>query len=210
MDIQRRTLRRYTLAILSALLAGVFHCAAYAGERHRSSFGFSIELPRHWQVITPGQVRDDPDIVERIANNVPSATDRMVAEIRRKIRSGELEYYVDPDAQGFASNINATMSDGAAPSNDAQAEKMCQRIEQAFEQRFDPARELQVCRRATIDGRNALYYESGIADAPVVSLQYTFPSAQGDMITLTGSFAKERIETKRAFYQEAVDSIRIE
>ena len=55
---RKNAMRRYTLVVLVIF---IFVTPVY-GKEYQSSFGFTIDIPEHWLVLTRQELKENPDL----------------------------------------------------------------------------------------------------------------------------------------------------
>lgn len=86
-------------------------------KTHHSPFGFSIDLPSHFLILTREKLKENPDLIETwIETTKPEFTkaDRVISESDKLlVRDGKAEFYIDSTYRG--GEIKVEMTFGRIP-----------------------------------------------------------------------------------------------
>jgi len=116
--------------MIFTILILVSWSASLSAETYHSSFGFTINVPSHWLIVSKQEVKDNPDLFN-FENEVFKNTDKaMLNQIKNMILSGKVEiyYYQKTTNPYFRDNINVFILVGRLPQTVSESKQKCRNI----------------------------------------------------------------------------------
>ncbi len=191
--------------VLALLLA-----APATAESHRSSFGFDIQVPSNWLVLTRDEVRDNADLFSGTALDGVDAG--LVRSIQGDIEAGRLEMYFrkETESADFTDNVNVRKNIDDTVLGPEVLKEVCPTLPSALEQAFGRKIALQECELRKRAGVDALYLEFDGAVEGTRSLQYQVPRSPSVKLLITATTKLTTLEAVRAEFESMVASLRFE
>jgi hypothetical protein len=204
---RRKPMRRMALSILLALILVSPVCA----KEYRSSFGFTVDLPSHWLVLTKQEVKDNPDLFDFSREAPPNVNKNLLEHIRGQVESGRIEYYLNQKTSDleFADNIVVTKAPGEIPRSRPGASELCDGLLAQVSRLLGRKINLYACEFRKVGGLNALYADfDGVVEG-TRSLQYQIQKSPGVVIRITATLRNSNVESIRTEFKEIVSSMKM-
>ena len=122
-------------------------------EEYKSPFGFTVDLPSHWLVLSKQELKDNPDLLKFSSERFPDANKELLGKIRDIVKSGRVEYYINQKVMDadFADNISIYKHDGRIPTNDKELGELRQVFPAQALQAYGRKISLYACELSTVD-----------------------------------------------------------
>lgn len=201
-------MKRIILLIVPILLLA----APSFAETYSSSFGFSVDIPEHWLIMSKEELRDNPDLFN-YENEAFKKIDKSVFEQTRElISSGNVEIYynqITSDTK-FSDNINVTKRIGRLPRSPSESQEVCSSLSVMLSKIFGKSVDVYECGLQYIGGIDAFYSEfDGVIDG-TRSMQYQIEKSSGVLIIFTATCKNETEPVIKKEFKNIVSSIIIE
>jgi len=79
-------MRRYTLAFLLIFIA----IPPVFGKEYQSSFGFTVDIPEHWLVLTSKELKENPDLFDLSKKKFANIDKNLLKDIDSKVWAGRI------------------------------------------------------------------------------------------------------------------------
>jgi hypothetical protein len=173
------------LAVLFSLTA-----AGARAAKHTSQFGFSIDLPSGWTVLSAKEIKSNPELFTAGFRQLGSVDPGFLRLLRERIEGGKLEmYFHQGDGAGTIANINATQGTGAVPATKADLDAYCDRYTKILGNMMHKTITFRACQQRQLPAGVATYVESAGIREGTRTVQYQIPKSSGAFLTLTGTFS---------------------
>jgi hypothetical protein len=98
--------------------------ASPAAETYDSPFGFSINLPSHWLVVSSQELKQNPDLFDFNSRIFGNWDKTQQEKLKKFILGGQVEYYYNRNTADshFADNINVYIRQGQLPQSVSETE----------------------------------------------------------------------------------------
>ncbi len=181
-------------------------------ERYLSTFGFSVEIPSHWSVMTRNELKDNPDMLN-FDNEIFANTDReLVRQMIEMVRSGRIEVYFNQrtSTERFADNINVYRQPGRIPANNAELSQACRALPVQLSRAFGRSLNLHACELRKVAGLRSLYLDfDGVVEG-TRSVQYQVDKGNGEAIVFTLTSRGDTLSTNNREFDDIVGSVILE
>ena len=200
-------MRRCTLAVLLIFIA----ITPVYGKEYRSSFGFTVDIPDHWLVLTKEEVKENPDLVDfdkKIFGNVDK---NLLKSIDSQIKSGQMEFYFNQKTSdsSFADNINVIKGIGKIPENDTQLREICDLAPKQLSSYLGKKIKVYQCKLVDINNLKSLFLEfDGVVEGSR-NIQYQIQKSAGVKIVITATCKNSVLDTIRKEFNRIVLSIKM-
>ena len=103
--------------ILFALLIILALSNITVAQEYQSSYGFTINVPSHWLVLTPDELKNNPDLFDFETADFGGMDKTLVKQVINKIKTGNVEVYFNQNTSNmtFSDNINIIKQIGKIP-----------------------------------------------------------------------------------------------
>ena len=198
-------MRRYILVVLLIFIA----VTPAFGKEYKSSFGFTIDIPTHWLVLTRQELKENPDLFDFDRKEFGSIDKNLLKTIASAIKSGRVEFFFNQQTSdsSFSDNINVVKQVGKIPDNDTQLREMCDSLPEQLTSYFGRKIECYQCRLKDINGQKFLFLEfEGVIEG-TTSIQYQIQKSPGVQIIITATCRNSILDTIREEFTRIILSI---
>jgi len=182
-----------------------------SAETYHSSFGFTMNIPTHWLIVSKQEVKDNPDLFD-FENEVFKNTDKaMLNQLKNMILSGKVEIYYNQntDSTYFRDNINVFILIGQLPQTVSASKEACRSLPGELSRAYGKHIKVYNCGSKKVSGLNTFYSEfDGVVDS-TKSIQYQIQKSPSVVITLTATCKDESFRIIKKEFEDIVSSIKI-
>lgn len=173
---------------------------------YHSPFGFSIEIPNHWFVLSKQVLKDNPDLIGFAGSK---NIDKVVLnQAKNMVLSGEFEFYANLNSPDVS--INVCTQTGRLPQTVSESKAACRRLLISFIYYFDKNVKLYACELRKVAGLKAFCVETdGVVDG-TRSVRYSLQMSSNEMIVFTATCENQNLKIMKREFEEIVSSIKIE
>jgi hypothetical protein len=204
-------LRGWQLAI--ALGSLLWASTVFAGP-YESPFGFSIDLPQDWIVLSGKELEQNPDLFKAGLDALSTSMDpAMLRMIKQQIVSGAMEmYFYQGDRIGkplaTVANINVNKGIGQVPKTKPEVRHFCEEYPKLFETVMHKKIELRACEERELPSGAAIYMNSTGFREGTRTVQYEIAKSFSVYITVTGTFSESVLPEMNEQFEKIVRSIK--
>jgi len=147
----------FTVPILTLLI----FVSLASGETHHSSFGFSIDIPSHWLIMSGEEIKKNPDLFNFDTGAFKNADKNFLQQIKNQVAQGKAELYFNKKTSDsyFLDNINVSKGFGRIPQNNSEMKKECDNLPSEFAKLFGKPIKFYSCELKKISGLNVFFIE---------------------------------------------------
>ena len=198
-------MRRYILVVLLIFIAIT---PAY-GKEYKSSFGFTVDIPEHWLVLTKEELKGNPDLFDFDKKRFENIDKNLLKNIDSQIKSGQVEFYFNQNTSdsSFADNINVTKGIGKIPENNTQLREVCNLAPKQFSSYFGREIKIYQCKLVDINNLKSLFLEYDGAIEGSRNIQYLIQKSPSVQIIITATCKNSVLDTIRKEFNRIVLSI---
>jgi hypothetical protein len=172
--------------IIFAILILVCWTASLSAEIYHSSFGFTINIPSHWLIVSKQEVKDNPDLFNVEIYYNQNTTD---AYFRDKILVGILA--------------------GRLPQTVSERKITCTGLPGELSRAYGKHIKVYKCGFKKVSGLNAFYAEfDGVVDG-TRSIQYQIQKSPSVVIIITATCKNTSLSIIKKEFENMVSSIKI-
>ena len=197
--------------MIFTILILVSWSASLSAETYHSSFGFTINIPSHWLIVSKQEVKDNPDLFN-FENEVFKNTDKtMLNQIKNMILSGKIEIYYNQNSTNtyFRDNINVFILIGQLPKTVSASKEACRSLPGELSRAYGKHIKVYNCGSKKVSGLKAFYSEfDGVVDR-TKSIQYQIQKSPSVVITLTATCKDQSLGIIKKEFEDIVSSIKI-
>ena len=183
-------------------------CIADAKE-YNSSFGFNVDVPEHWLVLTPDEIKTNPDLFDLENRDFGKIDKDILKQMKTKILNGRVEMYFNQDTSGieFTDNVNVMKSVGRLPSKGIAVQSQCSNLGAQLSNYFGRQINLYQCKLTVVDNLPALYSEFDGAVEGTRSLQYQVQRSPSVLLIITATCKLKTLDIIRNEFTDIIRSI---
>ncbi|MEW6646477.1 MAG: hypothetical protein AB1450_04720 [Pseudomonadota bacterium] len=199
-------MKRLLMAILLGLLA-----LPALGREYQSGFGFSLEASDDWLVLTPKELKDNPELFNVDKLKGGSIDPALLEQVVGMVRSGQVEVYLHQktsDAR-FADNVNFLTQVGRLPTAASEVKGVCDVLPGELSQAFGRPIRMYQCGARQVGKAAALQAEFDGMIEGTRSIQYQFQKSPSVVVIATATAKLDALETIRAEFERMIASVRV-
>jgi hypothetical protein len=184
--------------------------AAAPAKVYKSSFGFTLDVPDNWLVVTKQTIRDDPALAKPQESKEGSMDSNAFKDIVAKVNEGSIEFFYDratSDAT-FSDNINARVGPGKIPTTPEALEVHCAAYAKALEKAVGRRLAVANCENRTVGTLKSFYVEYEGRLAGTVTMQYQLVRPDGKLVFVTATCKRASLDKFRPDFEAIVRSIK--
>jgi hypothetical protein len=196
--------------LLILLILAIWSSSTLA-ETHHCPFGFSINIPSHWLIMSAEEVKNNPDLFD-FKNEIFKNTNKsMLEQLKNMVVSGKVEiYYNQKTADNyFADNMNVFKRLGRLPQSTSEAKALCESLPDQFSSMYGKPTKVYSCGSRKVSGFDAFYVDfDGVADG-TRSMTYEIQKSQNVIISLTATCKNRTLPIIKKESEEILASIQM-
>jgi hypothetical protein len=196
--------------LLTALFWGLTAFAAV----YQSDFGFRIDLPAGWTVVSKLGVKEKPEFVTAVfeaAEKNRTLLDMpqdLYAKLKEKIAGGEVEYYYKTDGPSFS--ISVFQQPGTLPQSSNAVQETCQALPEELSKLSKNPVKVYECRLTTLGNSSALYMVADAYEQGEKYVEYLIQKAPNNVLLFTATSTKRQDFNKmKAEFDEIMKSFQV-
>lgn len=195
--------------VLSAMWLTIVHAGTY-----ESQFGFSVDLPSHWNVVNMKNLKNNPEKYYSSHNDKLKNIDKSLLEKNKKeILEGKVEIYENllTNYDNFYDNIYVQMDHGDVRRLKAMEKAICDvnMLQAAFSRSFGRDVKVYACRVVKVSSYDAIYMDFDGASRGTRSIQYQIWKPSNDIIIMTLTTKNKTLEKLRDDFTAIVYSLNV-
>ncbi len=180
-----------SVGLMAALLWGMTAVAAV----YESDFGFRIDLPSGWTVVSKKGVKEKPEFVAAVFEAADK--DRTLADLpqnlytrlKEKIAGGDVEYYYKTDSANFS--ISVFQEPGTIPQPN-EVQETCQALPQELSKLSKNPVKVYECRLTILGNAPALYMVADAYEQGENYVEYLIQKAPNEVLLVTATSTKRQ------------------
>jgi tetratricopeptide (TPR) repeat protein len=200
----------FTVPILTLLIFVSFVSLA-SGETYQSFFGFSINIPPHWLVMSGEEIKKNPDLFDFDKGPFKNADKNFLQQIKTQVTQGKLEFYFNKNTSDnyFSDSINVNKEIGQIPQSNSEMKKECDNLPSQFAKMFGKPITFYSCGLRKISGLNAVYLEyDGILEN-TRGIAYVIQFTQNVTITFTLTCKNKIVNEMRKEFDDIIATVKM-
>ncbi|MGD1148773.1 MAG: hypothetical protein ABR961_12585 [Thermoanaerobaculaceae bacterium] len=197
-------------AVVSAVVALAVASVAVAKE-YRSSFGFAVDVPENWLVLTKQAIAEDAALAAAPDPKVGNINPDILRDLRAKVENGSIEMFFDRTTSDatFADNINILVKPGQAAASPDRVREACDAYPGLLAKYAGRGLKVEGCESRNIGSLKAFYVEYEGVVAGTVTMQYQFSRPDNQRLLVTATCKRASLDKVRPEFEEIVRSIRL-
>ena len=195
--------------VLSAICLTTLHAGAY-----ESQFGFSVDLPSHWNVVNMKNLKNNPEKYYNAHNDkLRNIDESFLKKNEKELLAGKVEIYVNLSANydNFNDNIYVQMDHGDVKPLRAMEKAICNvnMLQAAFSRSFGRAVNVYACRVVKVSSYDAIYMDFDGASPGTRAIQYQIWKPSNDIIIMTLTTKNKNLEKLRDDFTAIIYSFKV-
>lgn len=197
----------FTVSILTLLI----FVSLASGETHQSSFGFSINIPPHWLIMSGEEIKKNPDLFNFGGEAFKNTDKNFLQQIKNQVAQGKAEVYFNQKTSDnyFLDNINVSKSIGRVPQNNSEMKKDCDNLPSEFAKIFGKPVKFYSCELRKISGLNAFYIEYDGLIENTRGIAYVIQFTQNVTIIFTLTCKNKIVNVMRKEFDDIIATVKI-
>jgi hypothetical protein len=210
-------MKRLILVALALLIsacavpkAKTYESSLPKAKTYESSFGFSVDIPSHWLVLTRQEIKDNPDLFDFSNESFDNMNKDVLKVIMQKVQSGGVEIWFNTltsDIQ-FADNINIGKTVGKIPKTKNDLPSFSE-LSSEYSKVYGMHINFYTCELREINGLNAMYLDYEVMGKEIRSLQCIIQKSNSVQIIITATCRKSTFDTIREEFNNIINSLRM-
>ena len=200
-------MKRYVLVVLFIFIT----ITPVYSKEYQSSFGFTVDIPEHWLVLTRQELKENPDLFDSDKKEFGNLDKNLLKNVVSKIKSGQVEIYFNQKTSdsNFADNINVAKQIGKIPGNNTQLREVCNLLPEQLSSYFGRRIKLYQCILKDVKGLKSLFVEFDGVIEGTRNIQYQIQKSPSVQIIITATCKNTVLNTIRKEFDRIILSIRM-
>lgn len=196
------------LPLILVILSSV---APLWAQTHHSDFGFSVNLPSGWEVISKEETSRNPDMLDAAfgiarQGTLKDADKDMLAQLKTMVLTGNVEYYFKRENRSLISVLRKTGKFIQTPSD---VGKTCESIPGELAKLMAKPARLYECDLRRMENFNAFYTVTDGFKEETKSLQYQIQKSPGELLIITATCRNQYCKEVDKELDQMVNSIKL-
>jgi hypothetical protein len=180
-----------------------------SAETYESPFGFTVDIPSHWLIVSKQEVKENPDLFNFEGEPFKNANQAMLEQVKGAVSSGKVELYFNRDTSTprFTDNINVTKTFGRLPQTVSEKDKACEQLPRILSEGFGKPITLYECGFRKVAGLNAFYADYDGIVKGTRNIQYQIQKSPNVIIVITATCKNQTMQTMREEFEDIMSSL---
>lgn len=181
------------------------------GEQYTSPFGFSMNIPSHWLIVSAEEIKKNPDLFNFNKEVFKNVNPSMLEQIKEMAVSGKVELFFNQKTadSSFNDNINVFKRTGKLPQSASEANKACEGLPGQLASAYGKPTKVFSCGPKKVSGLNAFSVEfDGVVDG-TRSMSYEIQQSANNIIVLTATCKNKTLTIVKKEFEDMVTSIKM-
>ncbi len=199
------------ISYISVVLLIIIVITPAFGKEYQSSFGFTVNIPEHWLVLTRKELKDNPNLIDFKDKSFRNISKNLLKDVESPIKSGQYEMYCNQNTSDdtFVDNIMVRTATGKIPENNSQLRELCDSAPKQLSSYFGRKVNIYQCKLLDINGVKTLFVEGDGAVEKTRTIQYILQRSPGIKLTFTLTCKNAVVDTIRKEFDRIVLSIKM-
>jgi hypothetical protein len=182
--------------IIFSLLILIMWALPLSAEMYNSPFGFSIDIPSHWLIMSSKEIKDNPDLFDFENEQFNNFDKDLLSLVKNKVASGQIEVYYNKKTSNvrFSDNINVMKSIERLPQTASELNQYCAKFPEELSEYFGKPTKVYECDFKKVAGINSIYLDFDGAIDGTRSIQVQIPKSPNVNIVITATGKNETYE----------------
>lgn len=179
-------------------------------KEYESNYGFNINVPEHWLVLTQAELKENPDLFDFGNTDFGNIDKNLLKQVINKIKTGNTEVFFNQNTSDltFSDNINIIKQIGKMPTDVNDVKKQCNELHNLLSQYFGRKINLYQCKTTTINNKMFFLSEFDGAISGTRSIQYQFQKSPSILIIITSTSKNKTTDIIRKEFKAMINTIK--
>ena len=179
-------------------------------DYYHSEFGFSIDIPSHWLIISQKELQDNSDLLDLNNPKMANINKDLLDEFMVAVQSGRVEVYLNLETNDntFIDNINCMKQFGQIPNKQEEIDELKSLLPAQFSEYFGRNVGLYVCELKEVNEFKALHLEFDGAIEGTSNIQYMIQKSNSVMLMITATFKNSNGDKIKKEFEKIIQSIK--
>jgi hypothetical protein len=195
--------------IICALIILIAWATPLLAENYHSPFGFSIDIPSHWLILTKQELQDNPDLLNFEGDEFKDTNRDLLNQVKNMVAAGQTEIYINKKTStvSFNDTINVIKAIDRLPQTASELNQYCPMIKKEFSEYYGRPIDVYACELRTVAEFNSLYLVfDGVIDE-TKSIQYQIQKSPSVIIIITATSKNETFEIIKKEFEAIMSSL---
>ncbi|OGP54867.1 MAG: hypothetical protein A2Y65_08505 [Deltaproteobacteria bacterium RBG_13_52_11] len=196
--------------ILFALIILVVWAPLLSAKTYKSPFGFSIDIPAHWLIMSKQELKDNPDLFNFESKVFKNFNKVMISKIKDMVTSGQTEVYFNKKTANasFTDNINVIKTIERLPQTISELKQYCAMFQKEIYKYYGVTSKIYKCEFKKMAGLDCSYiiYDGALDGTKNILCQ--IQKSPNVAIIITASSKNETFEIIRKEFDEMLASLK--
>ena len=181
-----------------------------AAKEYESSYGFSINVPEHWLVLTPKEIKENPDLFNFENVDFGNIDKNLIKQVISRVKNGSTEIFFNQNTADFTftDNINIIKQIGKFPTKNSEVEKYCNQLDAQLSKYAGRKLDIYHCKPSAINNMKVFFNEFDGMMNGTRSLQYSFQKSPSVVIIITCTSKNETLDIIRQEFNDMMSTIK--
>lgn len=179
--------------IIFASIIVILWALPSSAEIYNSPFGFRIDLPSHWLILSKQKLQDNPDLLNFEGEELKSTNKDLLNNVKNMVVSGKIEMYFNKKTSNtfYNDNINVIETVERLPQTVSEVNTYCAQAPKKFFELFGKSMTFYECGLRKVAEKDSLYSVfDGVIDG-TRSIQYQIQKSPSVAIVITATSRDE-------------------
>jgi hypothetical protein len=195
--------------IICALILLVAWTSPLLAENYNSPFGFSIDIPSHWLILTKQELQDNPDLLNFEGDEFKDTNRDVLNQVKNMVAAGQTEIYINKKTStiSFNDTINVMKAIGSLPKTVDELNQVCEVLPKELSKYYGKPTKVYKCELRTVAEFNSLYSVfDGVVDG-TKCIQYQIQKSPSVVLIITAGTKNETFEIINKEFEEMMSSV---
>ena len=195
--------------IICAFIILVAWTSPLLAENYHSPFGFSIDIPSHWLILTKQELQNNPELFDFEREEYKDWNKDLLKLIKNMVASGQTEIYLNKKTSNFSFNdsICVIKAMERMPQTVSELDQFCEMTPKKLSKDYGKPIKIYECELRTVAGFNSLYIISdGLTDG-TKDIQYQIQKSHSVLLVITAGAKDETFEIIKKEFEEMMSSL---
>jgi hypothetical protein len=198
--------------IFLALIILVVWVSLSSAETYKSSFGFSIEIPSDWLIMSKQEIISNPNLFNFESSEFKNFDKDLLNKMKNMVAAGQVEIYFNKETSNslFSDNINVIETIENLPQTISKLHQYCTELPQGLSKYFGKTVNVYKCEFRKIAEIDCLYLVFDGAVDGTRSMQYQIQKSPSLDIIITATCKNETFEIINKEFDEIMGSLKFQ
>jgi len=202
-----------SFAILISLLSLCLLYQPADGAMYQSDLGYSIDVPESWTVLSKGNGKEKPEIVQAAMDKakddkgLSAIPENVLSQVKELLIGEKIDYYYSPKPRF---TISVYKGSGNLPSSLDKVEDLCRSLKEEFDNQSNKKIKLHQCDVRDMNGHNAIHLVADDYRKDKKYIQYQIQRNKDEVLFITANSMEREFDEMSEDFDAIVRSLKIE